>query len=257
MRKSVLALALVAILPTFAFAAEEAKKEEPKSPHTLTGNLTLASEYIYRGIGQTNRKPALQGGFDYAHESGVYLGTWGSNISWLSDANSAVSASLEVDVYGGYKGSAGDFSYDVGVLQYYYPGSYPTGYNLPNTTEVYVGGGYKTVTLKYSHALTDLFGTLTPSGGDTKGSGYLDLTGTYEISGVTLTAHAGYQKVKDYKDASYADWKIGASKELAGLTFGVAYIDTNAKGKPGQFYYSTKGKDLGKGRALITVGKTF
>ena len=57
----------------------------PASPHTLTGNFGFFSQYIFRGLTQTNRKPALQGGFDYAHESGFYLGTWGSNISWLKE----------------------------------------------------------------------------------------------------------------------------------------------------------------------------
>ena len=80
MRKTVIASALIAasiVLPTMANAADAA----PTPEHTFTSNVTLASEYIYRGIGQTNRKPAIQGGFDYAHSSGVYLGTWASNVS--------------------------------------------------------------------------------------------------------------------------------------------------------------------------------
>ncbi len=253
MRKTILALALSAALPVIAQAAEEAK-----SPHSLTGNVTFASEYIYRGIGQTNRKPAVQAGFDYGHSSGIYLGTWGSNVSWVSDTATTESNSVELDFYGGYKGSAGDIGYDVGVLQYYYPGTYSPGFNRPHTTEGYVSVGYKTVSLKYSHSFTDLFGAKTPTGGDTKGSGYIDLSGSYEVgAGVTVSAHVGYQKVADFSDASYTDWKLGASKEIAGLTWGLAYIGTNAKGDAGEFYHSGKDRDLGANRVVATVGKTF
>lgn len=91
------------------------------SPHTLTANVSLASEYRYRGLMQTNRRPAIQGGFDYAHSSGFYLGNWNSSISWLGDSNPEVSAPIEMDFYGGFKNAFGDgkWNYDVGVLQYY------------------------------------------------------------------------------------------------------------------------------------------
>src|SRR6476646_12262702 len=107
----------------------------PASPHTLTGNMGLYSQYIFRGLTQTNRKPAVQGGFDYAHSSGFYAGTWASNISWLRENASTRAGgvtvangtygeggSLEWDFYGGYKGTVKDFSYDVGTLYYWYPG---------------------------------------------------------------------------------------------------------------------------------------
>ena len=166
--------ALVAAVPSVGMAQD--KKEA--SPHTFTGNLNLVSEYRYRGISQTNNKPAVQGGFDYAHASGVYVGTWLTNVSWLSDGGAGtVSNSLEWDIYGGYKGAVGDFGYDVGLLYYYYPGKYPAGFNSPDTLEAYIAGSYKTVTLKYSHAMTDLFGFI-----DSKGAGYLDLTATYDLS---------------------------------------------------------------------------
>jgi uncharacterized protein (TIGR02001 family) len=230
------------------------------SPHSLTGNLSIVSEYRYRGINQTNQKPALQGGFDYAHASGFYLGTWASNVSWLSDADPSVSNSLEWDFYGGYKRSMGDFGYDVGLLQYYYPGSYPGGFNSPNTLELYVAGSWKMLTLKYSHALTDLFGF-----SDSKNSSYTDLTGNFDIGyGTTLVAHAGYQYIpstdgRSTSDCSYTDWKLGLTKDIIGLTWGLSYIDTNAKGDAGECYRSAMpyNRDLGKGTVVLSVGKTF
>ncbi len=246
---------LAAALPSTGMAQE--KKEA--SPHTFTGNLNLVSEYRYRGISQTNAKPAVQGGFDYAHASGVYVGTWASNVSWLSDGGAGtVSNSIEVDIYGGYKGSVGDFGYDAGLLQYWYPGKYPAGFTSPDTLEAYLSGSWKTVSLKYSHALTNLFGFA-----DSKGSGYLDLTGTYELpEGFTLVGHYGYQRVpgttgRARSDCSYGDYKAGVTKEVVGMTVGLSYIGTNAKGNVGQCYRNSFNRDLGKGNVVLSVSKTF
>ena len=247
--------ALVAAVPSVGMAQD--KKEA--SPHTFTGNLNLVSEYRYRGISQTNNKPAVQGGFDYSHASGVYVGTWASNVSWLSDGGAGtVSNSLEWDIYGGYKGAVGDFGYDVGLLYYYYPGKYPAGFNSPDTLEAYIAGSYKTVTLKYSHAMTDLFGFI-----DSKGSGYLDLSATYDLgNGFGLVGHYGYQMVpstngRSRSDCSYGDWKIGVTTEVVGMTVGLSYIGTDAKGDAGQCYRNAFNRDLGKGNVVLSVGKTF
>lgn len=248
MRKTVIASALIAasvILPTMAHAEEAA----PAPEHTFTSNIGFASEYVYRGIGQTNRKPAVQGGFDYAHSSGLYVGTWASNVSWLSDGSSTVSNSIEMDFYGGFKNTVGDFAYDVGLLQYFYPGS---GYgNNPNTIEGYVAGTYSILTLKYSHSFSDLFGWA-----DSKGSGYLDLTANYElVPTVNLVAHVGRQKVRgDSSGASYTDYKLGVTKDFSGTVVGLSYVNTNASAA---WYTNAFGKDLGKDRVVLSITRTF
>jgi uncharacterized protein (TIGR02001 family) len=253
MQKILAALSL-SILGISAASAADA----PASPHTFTGNLTLASEYTYRGIAQTNRKPAVQGGFDYSHSSGVYVGTWASNVSWLSDGGGgAVSNSLELDLYGGYKFAAGPVNMDVGALYYYYPGTYPGGFTSPNTTEIYASAGWQWLTFKYSYSLSNLFGA-TNAGKKTDGSSYLDLSASYEVGGgFNLVGHIGRQIVKGYGDASYTDWKVGVTKELVGVTWGLSYIDTNAKGDSGQFYRNAFDKNLGKATLVLTAGKTF
>jgi uncharacterized protein (TIGR02001 family) len=264
-RKSIVASAIagLSMAPAFTFAqsapaptAPATASAAPAAPYTLTGNVTLASDYTYRGVSQTNRKPAIQGGFDFSHSSGLYLGTWLSNVSWLSDLSDttgigSISNSLEWDFYGGYKGSfAGDFSYDVGVLQYYYPGNYPNNFVSPDTLEVYGSLGWKTLSLKYSHAVSNLFGFA-----DSKNSYYVDLTGTYELpAGFNLVGHVGYQAVKNNSDYSYTDWKIGVTKEIAGLTFGLAYIDTNADKA---LYTNPRGRKTADATAVLTIGKTF
>ena len=129
MNTKLVALAVAGALfsPLVAVAAD------PAPEHTFTGNVTLASEYLYRGIAQTRGKPAIQGGFDYAHSSGLYAGLWASSITWIGDAVASASAGIEVDVYGGYKGSiTEDFGYDIGVLTYNYPGTeLPPKFRLP------------------------------------------------------------------------------------------------------------------------------
>jgi len=229
-------------------AAPALSQAEEASP--FSGNMTIASEYIYRGIGQTNRKPALQGGFDYAHSSGAYVGLWGSNISWLSDLG-GVSSSLEIDVYGGYRGSfAEDFSYDVGVLTYNYPGTYPAGFTDPDTTEVYGSIGWKWISAKYSYSTTNLFGVA-----DSKGSDYLEVNAAFDLgNGFGVSGHVGHQKIKNSNDFSYTDWKIGGTYDIGYGVVGLAYVDTNAESA---LWTNGFGKDLGEGRIVATFGKTF
>ena len=162
-KKALIATAVAATLaPCIATAAES-------SPHTLTGNVGLFSQYIFRGLTQTDKEAALQGGFDYAHSSGIYLGTWGSNVSWLRDFGSYSSGgSLELDFYGGYKGTIGksDFGYDVGFLQYWYPGTVAPGANKADTLEVYGALSWKWLSAKLSYAISDkVFGVANADGG--------------------------------------------------------------------------------------------
>ncbi len=258
MRKLSIVAALVTMLSSFVPPAG-AQSASGASPHTVTGNVGLASAYRYRGIGQTNTRPALQGGVDYAHSQGAYAGVWGSNVSWLSDAGGgSVSNSVEIDAYGGYKGAAGALGYDLGLLYYWYPGSYPSGFTRPSTLEAYVATSWQMFTLKYSHALTNLFGF-----SDSKGAGYLDLSANVDVgSGLTLVAHAGRQYIpgtagRGSGDCSYTDWKLGLSTDMSGFTWGLSYIDSNAKGGAGQCYRNAFDRDLGKGTVVLTATRTF
>lgn len=198
-----------AVAPAVSFAGD------PPPEHTLTGNVGLFSQYIFRGLTQTDRDPAIQGGFDYAHSSGIYLGTWASNISWLKENFSTPGAvagtysrggSLEWDFYGGYKMTFGDFGVDLGTLYYWYPGdispaavaaSAPNDVPKADTWEVYAAGSWKFLSAKFSYSVMDkTFGVK-----DSSGTWYLDLSanvplGDYykPLTGLTLNAHWGYQK---------------------------------------------------------------
>ena len=250
-------LCAAAVLPVAVHAQGSAAEPD----YTLTANVTLASEYIFRGITQTNNKPAIQGGFDFAHKSGFYLGNWNSNISWLTDGVSDRTAPIEMDFYGGYKFEVGNgFTLDLGGLYYYYPmkGNEPDP--SPNTFELYVGGSWGPLTVKYSHALTDLFGFP-----DSKNSYYIDGTVNYPIAdtGFSVLAHVGYQKVKTNatcsngsNDYSYTDWKVGGTYGWGGgWSVGAYYSDTTAE--KACWTAPVGGKNLGDGRFLVTVGRSF
>ena len=155
-RKTVLATALAAAAAVPGMA--RAQSAAPASPHTLTGNMAVVSDYRFRGISQTFVQPAIQGGIDYSHASGFYLGNWNSNVS----GQSYYDGTIEMDVYGGFKKAFGDFTVDVGLLQYWYPSAksaaFDALYKDPNTLEVYGALSYNVFTLKLSYSLTNLFG---------------------------------------------------------------------------------------------------
>lgn len=221
----------------------------------VSGTLSLTNDYLFRGLSQTNQKPALQGGVEYAADSGIYAGVWGSNISWLSDYSSAalpISSSVELDGYLGWRGDIADgFKLDAGVYTYYYPGDYPSGFVRPYTTEVYLGASWGPATLKYSHALTNLFGFA-----ESDGSGYLDASVNVEFSpGWTLNAHAGHQRVKGTSAASYSDWKLGVTRSFdGGWALAAAYADTNAERG---VYTNAFGHYLGRATGTLTLSKAF
>jgi len=246
MKKTLLALAAVSTisaLPAIAHA-------EDANP--LSFNVSLTSDYRYRGISQTRLKPALQGGADYAAANGLYVGTWLSTIKWIKDFGG--DANIEWDIYGGYKGSIGkDLGYDVGVLTYQYPSNdlNPSA----NTTEIYGALTFGPATLKYSHSVTNLFGFI-----DSKNSGYLDLTANFDVGGgFTVAPHVGYQKVAKNSDFSYTDYSVTVSKDVAGFILSGAIVGADTKSIGGVKAYASpaNGKDLGKAGLVVAVKKTF
>jgi len=257
MRKHVLSVILVSA----AFAPAMASAQQAASEHTVTGNMMIASDYRFRGISQTFKLPAIQGGIDYSHASGIYVGNWDSSVSGLSYANGA---GIEMDFYGGWKGAvAPDVTLDVGLLQYYYPGAkivIGTGDEKYDTLEAYVAASYKWVSVKYSHAISDFFGLTTDNGGNnSKGSNYLDISASYEVMPkLTLAAHVGKQKVKNYSSLDYTDYKLGVTYDMSGWMLGAAYISTNADKN---FYTlvdgAGKSKEIGKGGLVLSVAKSF
>jgi uncharacterized protein (TIGR02001 family) len=211
-------------------------------------NVGVVSDYRYRGISQSRLNPAIQGGVDYS-QGGLYLGAWASSIKWIKDFGG--DSDVEIDLYGGYKGElTKELSYDVGVLTYQYPSNKlnPSA----NTTEIYGALTYGPATLKYSHALTDTFGNV-----DSKNSFYVDLSATWEVSGINITPHIGYQKIKGPASGpgTYTDYSLTASKDFSGLVVSAAIVGTDAD----KSYYASpaNGKFLGKSGVVVGLKYNF
>ena len=268
-QKTAIALAASGLFATAAFAADTpTNPEDAGSP--ISANVTVTNDYRYRGLTQTNYMPAVQGGFDYAHESGLYIGNWNSTISWIGDQNSGTSAPLEMDFYGGFKKEliAPGFASDVGVLQYYYPmknfGA-ANGTN-PSTTEVYAAQNFTfgpvTGFAKLSYALSNVFGWA-----NTTGAMYPDLTANYDtgIWGLALNGHIGFQYMPSAstyqgQSLSYMDYKLGVTKDFGGgLGLNVSYVATNAS--PSAYttgaYAGGANTFSGRGGAIVALTKTF
>jgi uncharacterized protein (TIGR02001 family) len=117
---------------------------------------------------------------------------------------------------------------------------------------VYGQVGYGPAYVKYSYAVTDLFGFQ-----NSDGSGYLDVGANLDVgSGYTLNLHAGHQKVKGdlNSNASYTDWKVGVTKDFGVVTVALAAVGTNAKDGA---YVGANNTNLAKTGAVLTVSKTF
>lgn len=233
----------LAISPAFAQATDPA--------YTLTGNAGLTSEYRFRGFAQTNFRPAFQGGVDFAHSSGLYLGNWNSNV----DDDLYGGGSLEMDFYGGYKGKLGDFGYDVGLLYYYYPGSDGADGDTIDNTEVYVGGSYGPLSVKYFHGLSNFFGA--PG---TKNTHYLDVGLAFDLgNGWGANAHVGYQKLKKAANADgegisgYYDYKLGVTKDLNGWLAGLSLVSSSKQ----NWYLTDRGHPAGRLGVLASINKSF
>ena len=274
MRKSLVSVAVLSMfaMPVLSFADEmaAAPAAEPAPPYTLAYNVGLYSQYIFRGLTQTDTKPAIQGGVDFTHSSGFYLGAWASNISWLEDSGNYKGSSLELDLYGGYRMNIGDsgVGVDVGLLNYVYPGSKTTfgetnpAFTNPYTLEAYAALSYKWAQAKVSYGVTNIFGAT-----NSDGSYYAELNGNIPVldTGITANLHLGYQHyagdvggVSNDTNGTYTDWKLGATKSWSnGVNLGAYYSATDISGGGNNGFYSYLGKNIGRDTLTVFVQKTF
>lgn len=228
----------------------------------LAYNVGAVSEYRYRGISQSALAPAVQGGVDYAHSSGFYIGAWGSQIRWIKEAGTAANVEtkgdVELDLYGGYKGSlTKDLTFDVGYLRYEYIGNTykdaaPASNVNANTDEAYGALSYGAYTFKVSYAFSDLFGYAKSSG-----STYYDLSGTFDLgSGYSVVPHVGYQAIEGAanKQYSYTDYSVTLAKDLGkGLSATIAAVGTDGKAS----LYKVNGRQLEAATVVLGVKYTF
>lgn len=254
---------LLALLATSSAAFAQTAPAAPES--TLGYNVGVASEYRYRGIAQTKGDAALQGGVDYADASGFYVGAWASTIKWIKEAGAGATPKvdakgpLELDIYGGYKFEAAGLAYDVGYLRYQYVNNTyeKVSTKNANTDEIYGAVTAGVVTAKYSYALSNLFGAYdTVAKKDTKGSGYFDLSATFDLGdGYSLVPHAGHQTIKNVSGYSYTDLAVTLNKDLGdGLSASASMISTNVKNNVN---YTVNGYNTAKNAVVLGLKYSF
>jgi uncharacterized protein (TIGR02001 family) len=237
--------AAVALLAMTACTAGVVQAEDKKPDNEVAVTAAVTTDYRFRGISQTRLGAALQGSVDYTNNpSGFYAGVWASDIKWIKDAGG--DGSIEWDLYAGKRGEIGSgVSYDFGGIGYVYP-SNDLNPNA-NTFEVYGQLGYGPVYIKYSHALSNVFGFV-----DSKNSGYLDLGANIEIQdGYILNLHLGHQSVRSNTGSSYTDYKIGVTKDYGVVSVSLAAYRADSDAYVGQ------GKNLGKTGLVLALSKTF
>ncbi|MBY0579348.1 MAG: TorF family putative porin [Burkholderiales bacterium] len=250
-------------IAALGFSLTVQAEEAPVPDFSVAYNVGVVSDYRVRGIAQTSGSPALQGGIDLTTKSGFYLGTAASNVKWVKEFNGATKGSYELDLYGGYRAQITDtnFSYDVGVITYRYPGNnsgvagfYPAGtFTNASTVEIYGDLSYGIYTFKYNRSVGNFLGNLNSSG-----SQYFDLSAAIDLSnGFTLVPHIGRQLIPNQAGnlGNYSDMSLTLSKDFGnGLSATAAFLTTNASRA---FYTDTKGRFLGNNAFVAGLKYTF
>jgi uncharacterized protein (TIGR02001 family) len=247
--------ALSAAISMFALAEEIPVTED----NPISYNVGFTTDYIFRGITQTTHTPAVQGGLDYTHSTGLYVGTWASNVKWIKDSNAIANgdANIELDTYFGIKNAiANDYGYDVGYVRYNYLGTYTPqlGYNNADASEIYGAASYKFVSLKYSYSLLDGFMTIPGS----KGTNYIDLSANYPIedSGLTIIAHIGKQTFTGAEataiSPSYTDYKLSASKDFNSYILNLSFTNTKSAS-----FWTPNGDQWGRAATALSLTHVF
>ena len=217
------AAALIAILTSTAAAQDE---EESSGPWSISGTIVGTSDYMFRGVSQTQNDAAIQGSIDLSHESGFYAGVWASNVDF--GPFDAAGTSIELDIYAGWSGSSEDelFSYDFNVTWFTYPDAETEDNGLPTYSyfEGYAQLGYD-------------FGQFAISGAVSFTPEYFGETGTglYLTAGIavpitdwlTIDANIGHQNIEDAAPDSYMDWNAGATASIEDhFEVDIRYTDT-------------------------------
>lgn len=218
-----------------------------EQPFDFSANVALTSDYVWRGFTQTDEEMAIQGGFDIEHESGLYLGTWGSNVKFLEDETVAPEdrASMEWDLYLGFSNELpSGATYDIGYVYYAYPDagealnydfdefSFSLGYGIDNSE----------VAFSYAYA-REFFG-------DVGKAHHYELSVNHALgSGFGLGGHVGWQEFSDEEIAgeSYTHYGVSLSYSISGIDLSLAYSNTDLDDVD----------DVADDRIFVTISKQF
>lgn len=214
-------------------------------PH-VSANISLTSDYRFRGISQSNESSALQGGFDVAFEPGFYVGIWGSSVDF--DSNEGFDGSLELDYYAGWSmETASAVGLDLGYIYYDYPGDEGAEGDYQ---ELYAKVSYKDVTLGINYS-DDYYAS-----SDELLYYYADYSlSLNEIW--SLDIHLGYSELQRgggflaTAEDSYMDYSLAVTASLMEVDWTVAYVGSDLEQEE---VFDT---DWGDDSLVFSVSKSF
>lgn len=267
-----------AFLATVFATPVMAQETAPPEPITISGSASVGSDYRFRGVSQTDKNVTVQGGITIAHESGLYIGTWGSNLAGWGTFGGA---NLELDLIAGYKHTFDTATVDAGVTWYTYPG----GFDETDVVEFYgklsgtAGPATLTAGVFYAPKQTSLSYALASATPLVAGSGrkedniYLsgDAAAGVPNTPVTLKAHIGYSDGNPglgpngtslAPTGKYWDWSLGADFTYKNLTLGVAYVDTDISESESayltpNFSKTTNGSPIAASTGVVSLTAAF
>lgn len=208
-----------------AAAKPDAKSEDGIIPGKFSGTAGLTSDYLFRGISQTDSDPAFQGSIEWRHDVGVFLGVWGSNVEF----NDSDQASLELDWYAGYAGTYGPVGYDIRAIYYNYPGaSVARDYDFWELALALTHEPVKGLSLTAGYNFSPEY--FAESGN----AHYIHGEAAYTVPGlplpVKLTAGLGRQFIDNNRAFGVPDywhWNAGFSVDIKGVAVALVYSDTD------------------------------
>jgi len=215
----------------------------------VSGEVALTSNYLFRGVSQTENGMAVQGELTAAHESGLYATVWGSSIGFGGGPDENIGAGMEGNLMFGYTSSIGEVEYDVGVMRYFYPGAdKKQGAERLSYNEVYGSVAYEGASFGLAYS-NDYFAET---------GKFLYVHAGYEadlVENLTGAVHVGYNSFKktDFMDTgkkNYVDYSVGVSYDLAGVDLGLAYVGVDKNGK-------NAFKEFGVNKVVFSVAKSF
>lgn len=245
-------LAVAVALSATALSTAAYADEAPASDFTITGNVAVTSEYRLRGISQTDSEPAVQGGLTVTHASGLYVGTWASNLGGYGTFGGS---NMELDLIAGASKAVGGVTLDGGVVYYVYPGT--TGHDY---IELYGAASGKVGPVNAK------LGTYWAPGQDNIGGHniwvYSDMGLPISGTPVTLKGHVGYSSGNSgyTHGKDIVDYGFGADFALSKLTLNVSYVGTDTGTAFGNANFaggSKSGHYITKGAIVGTISAAF
>ena len=210
MKIAKLTLAAAFVLSALPFSAFAQEEESP-----LSWSVAAVSDYVWRGVSQTDEEPTAQAGLTWGHDSGFYAGTWASGVDFGSG-----DPDLEVDAFVGYNVDFSDsVNFDVMLNRYMYPDAGGLNFNELITKTTFAD------TYSLTVAYSDDFGGTDEDAWYFAGGASWTLPQDYSLS-----AGVGFNKTEDALGDDYVDWNIGVSKSWGMFTGALAYVGTDGSG---------------------------